>query len=49
MKFYDTDAYNITSLSLDQDISLTADYFKINNDISDGLVKAVIEVVIQED
>ena len=30
-------------------ISATADYFKMNNDISDGLVKAVIEVVIRED
>ncbi|HAT1622689.1 TPA: fimbrial protein [Raoultella planticola] len=49
VKFYDTDAYNIMGLRLDQDISFTADYFKINDDISDGLVKAVIEVVIQED
>ncbi|VDR30092.1 P pilus assembly protein, pilin FimA [Raoultella terrigena] len=49
VKFFDTGAYTISSLSLDQDISFTADYFKINDDISDGLVKAMIEVVIQED
>lgn len=49
VKFFDTDAYTISSLSLNQDISFTADYFRMNNDISDGLVKAVLEVVIQED
>ncbi|MGE0972074.1 fimbrial protein [Klebsiella sp. WOUb02] len=49
VKFFDTDAYTISSLSLDQDISFTADYFRMNDDISDGLVKAALEVVIQED
>ncbi|WP_157349357.1 fimbrial protein [Raoultella sp. 10-1] len=49
VKFFDTDAYSIPSLSLNQDISFTADYFRMNDDISDGLVKAAIEVVIQED
>lgn len=49
VKFFDTDAYTISSLSLNQDIRFTADYFRMNDDISDGLVKAVLEVVIQED
>ncbi|MCS4272497.1 MULTISPECIES: fimbrial protein [Raoultella] len=49
MKFFDTDAYTIPSLSLDQDISFTADYYMINPAITDGPVKAVLEVVIQED
>ncbi|RAN76008.1 hypothetical protein B5P41_36135, partial [Bacillus sp. SRB_28] len=49
VKFFDTDAYTIPSLSLDQDISFTADYYMINPAITDGPVKAVLEVVIQED
>ncbi|ROR94392.1 fimbrial protein [Raoultella terrigena] len=49
VKFFDTNAYQIQPLSLQQDISFTADYYMINPAMTDGLVKAMLEVVIQED
>ena len=41
--------YQIQPLSLQQDISFTANYYKIGAPVTEGMVKAMLEVVIQED
>lgn len=53
--FYDTDSYNYkinTTNDLNKTINLTADYYRQSDSSSDvtmGLVKGMLEVVIQED
>ena len=53
--FYDTDSYNYkinTSNDLNKTINLTADYYRQSDsstDVTLGLVKGMMEVVIQED
>ncbi len=53
--FYDTDNYNYkinTSNDLNKTINLTADYYRQSdnsNDVTMGLVKGMMEVVIQEE
>ncbi len=49
--FYDMDSYSFNSAATSQVINLTADYYRKSNsvdDITNGRVKAMLEVVIQE-
>ncbi|MCU6424070.1 fimbrial protein [Klebsiella aerogenes] len=49
--FYDMDSYSFNSAATSQVINLTADYYRQSNsvdDITNGKVKAMLEVVIQE-
>ena len=41
--------YQISKISASQSISLSADYYKLTNDISAGQVKAIFEIVLQEE
>lgn len=50
--FYDTDKYRIDSLKNSQSINFTADYYKLSDnasEITSGNVKAMMEVIIQEE
>lgn len=49
IKFFDSDSYYIAKVNKTQSLSFTADYFKMSNDISTGAVRAMMEVIIQEE
>ena len=49
IKFFDTESYTIKRVGTSQSLDFIADYFKINNDIDTGTVRAMMEVVIQEE
>lgn len=49
IKFFDYATYKINSVSSNQSLSFTADYYKVTNDISTGAVRAMMEVIIQEE
>lgn len=46
--FYDMDNYSFNSAATSQVINLTADYYRQSDSITNGQVKAMLEVVIQE-
>lgn len=46
--FYDMDSYSFNSAATSQIINLTADYYRQSGSITNGKVKAMLEVVIQE-
>lgn len=50
--FYDSDSYSYkisNNTQLTKKIELTADYYRMTNEITDGNVKSMLEVVIQEE
>lgn len=50
--FFDMDNYKITNAKANQSVKFTADYYRASNnsaDITSGNVKAILEVVIQEE
>ncbi|WP_242637149.1 fimbrial protein [Klebsiella quasipneumoniae] len=49
IKFFDYKSYQISKISASQSISLSADYYKLTNDIFAGQVKAIFEIVLQEE
>ncbi|MDG1640904.1 fimbrial protein [Klebsiella huaxiensis] len=48
IKFFDYSSYSIYSTKATQEIKLVADYYRIASAVSNGEVKAIMEVVIQE-
>lgn len=49
IRFFDTSSYMIKNVSKSQSLDFTADYFKVDNDVSTGTVRAMLEVIIQEE
>lgn len=49
IKFYDYSTYKFNSIRKHEEINLTADYYKLSNNITQGDVEAIFEVVLQED
>lgn len=49
IKFYDYTAYKFDKIKQHEEINLTADYYKLSNNITQGEVEAIFEVVLQEE
>lgn len=52
ISFYDSSSYQIKKLAASQQFSFTADYYafsKVAKDLSNGRVKAMVEIIIQEE
>lgn len=49
IKFFDYTTYTIASTQSTQSISLTADYYKLSNTITPGSVRAIFEIILQEE
>ncbi|AVO76337.1 MULTISPECIES: fimbrial protein [Klebsiella] len=49
IKFYDYKSYSISSVTKNQSITLTADYYKLSENITPGAVQGIFEVILQEE
>ncbi|WEJ88834.1 MAG: fimbrial protein [Klebsiella huaxiensis] len=49
IKFFDYTTYTIASVQSTQSISLTADYYKLSSTITPGSVRAIFEIILQEE
>lgn len=48
IKFYDYTSYSIPSVGKTQSLTLSADYYKLSNNITPGGVRAMFEIILQE-
>lgn len=48
IKFYNYTSYSIPSVAKKESITLNADYYKLSNDITPGGIRAMFEIVLQE-
>lgn len=49
IKFFDYTTYTIAQTQSTQSISLTADYYKLSSTITPGRVRAIFEIILQEE
>ncbi|MBZ7704993.1 fimbrial protein [Klebsiella oxytoca] len=49
IKFFDYTSYSIAKVTKNQSINFTADYYKLSNSIQPGSVRAMFEIIIQEE
>lgn len=49
VKFFDYSTYKFDSIRQHEEITLTADYYKLSNNITQGETEAIFEVVLQEE
>lgn len=47
--FFDYTKYTIASINRNQSLTFTADYYKVSNNITPGNVRAIFEIILQEE